>query len=188
MSSEVIDELAYATQMLRFSSVSVVYYALLQTFTAILQSIGKSHRPFYALLVGLGIKIVLNLILVEIPELNIIGAIIANISFVGVAVLILAIGIVRDIEIKFSWKGLIYPIIIACSVAVLMYAIHIGLSILINYFVSMVISSIIGCVIYVNSVYFGGVFDAREKREFLIKKVKIMAKKSSKSQYVDQEH
>lgn len=181
LSSGVVDELACATKMLKLSSISVIYYALLQTFTAILQTVGKSYVPCVALLIGLIIKLVLNVVLVGMPHINIYGAIIGNVMFVGVAVMILARYLSCLISIKFRfWRELVMPLVVSCVVSLLMYFVHLGLSNIINYFVSMVITAVVGLAIYLIWTWFGKILDSSEKREFLIKKAKMSFKKGKK--------
>jgi stage V sporulation protein B len=168
LSQSVIDELFYATKMLRFSSISIIYYALLQTFTAILQSVGKSQIPLIALVVGVCARIILTIYLVSIVNINIFGAIIANTIFLIVADFLLAIyiklkGLVNSCKIK----QIFYPLVAISLSLCMMFAIHKGLSLIINYFMSMVIAGIVGVVLYIFIVYFGSVFDSKEKREYL---------------------
>lgn len=174
LSSEVIDELFYATKMLRIASVSVIYYAFMQTFTAILQTIGKSHVPFFITLISVIIRIVLTIILVKIPQINIFGAIIAQTIFLSISIILMAIVLKVNINIQYKKpKMLFYPLLIGTVSMIVMYLCHMGLSMLINYFASMVISVILGLAIYVVWLYFGEVFDEKEKKRFLSKKKKL---------------
>jgi stage V sporulation protein B len=161
--------------MLKISSVSIVYYAFLQTFTAILQTIGKSHIPFLVLLGSLVVRVGLTILLVSLPNINIFGAIISNIVFLSVAVIVLTLFIRKYIDLEYRFfSHLIMPTIIAFVVMLIIYAMHSGLSLIVNYFLSMLISACVGLVIYVTWVYFGRIFDGKEKRKFLHKKKKYI--------------
>ena len=174
LSHAVIDELYYATKMLRVTSISIIYYAFLQTFTAILQTIGKSHIPFLVLLGSLGVRVALTILLVAIPNINIFGAIIANIAFLSITTIILAWFLRKYIELNFKFLShLIMPVCIGMVSLLIMLAIHTGLSLFLNYFVSMLISAVVGVIIFVVWVYYSRVFDDREKRKFIFKRKKL---------------
>ena len=73
-------DLLLAIELLKVASFSVLYLALAQTTTGILQGMGAMRLPVYALLVGGILKVILNIVLVKIPSINIYGAEIATIS------------------------------------------------------------------------------------------------------------
>ena len=174
LNSNVLDELYYATKMLKISSISIVYYAFLQTFTAILQTIGKSHIPFLILLGSLGVRLGLTIILVTIPNINIFGAIIGNISFLALSTILLSLFIRKYIELEYSlFRNLIMPIVVAVTDMVVVIMIHKGLKLIVNYFVSMIISAVIGAIIYLIWVYFSKIFEDGEKRKFFQRKKKL---------------
>ena len=160
--------------MLKISSVSIIYYAFLQTFTAIFQSIGKAHLPFLTLLISLFARIILTVVLVRINNINIFGAIIAQSVFLSLATIILAISLRKyiDLEYKTIWM-LVNPLLIGGISMTLMYFVHLGLSLIINYFISMIISAIIGVCIFVILVYYGKVFNEKEKKQFFMRKKKL---------------
>jgi len=177
LSSNVINELYYATKMLKLSSISIIYYAFLQTFTAILQTIGKSHIPFWVLLCTLAFRIGLIVLMVSIPNINIFGAIIGHTLFLSLTILILSLFIRKYIDLSFYFgRQLIMPLVIGGVVLAFMIAIKTGLNLFLNYIVSMIISGVCGVVIYVIWVYFSKIFDDREKRNFLFKSKKLVKK------------
>lgn len=174
LTSSVINETFYATKMLQISSVSIIYYAFLQTFTTILQTIGKPHVPFLALLIGLIIRTISLRVLVSIVNVNIFGAIIANIIFLSIATIILAYVIKRNIDIKFNFfNNLFKPFLITGVVLLFAGLSHWALKKVINYFVSMIIIAIFAVVIYILWIYFGKVFNEREKKYLSFKKKKV---------------
>lgn len=175
LSSDVINELYYATKMLRISSVTIIYYAFLQTFTAIFQSIGKSHVPLLAMLVGLIIRIALTVILVRVPNINIFGAIIAQVVFLSISSIIMALYLKKYVDIEYKTiKMLYYPLIMGGVSLIVMYVCHLGLKLMVNYFISMIISAVIGLIIYTFWVYWGRIFDEREKREYFSRRKKLI--------------
>lgn len=71
--------------MLKVGAISVVFLALAQISTGMLQGIGKLKVPAIAALCGVLVKIPLNYILIGIPSIGIIGAIISTIACYMVA-------------------------------------------------------------------------------------------------------
>ncbi len=173
LNNSVFDELMYATKMLQISSISIIYYALLQTFTAILQAIGKSYVPLLSMVVGLVIRVALTIALVRVIDINIFGAIFANVVFLSITILILAMYIRTKVQLDYKLLNeLISPIVMGCVVLVGMNLLHNGLTLIVGYFVSMVISIIIGLVVFLIWVFFSRVFTRKEKFEFFIKRTK----------------
>lgn len=174
LNNDVINELYYATRMMKLSSVNIIYYAFLQTFTAIFQSIGKSYIPFVTMFLGLFIRVGLTIILVRIPTVNIFGAIISQAVFIMFESIILAIYIRKYINLDYKSIWIfVTPLIIGGLCMLIMYFIHIGLSMIINYFISMSISIFIGVTIYFVVIFFGRVFSENEKRQFFKRKKKL---------------
>ena len=173
LDNSVIDELFVVTKMLRVASVSIIYYAFLHTFTAILQAIGKTYIPLISLIIGVIVKVVLTIALVSSPSINIFGAIIANIAFLGVSVIILSWYIKKKVELEYRlFKNLLLPAIIGIVDLLIMYMLKVGLSLILNYFISMLISGIVGLIIFVIWVYNSRVFTRNEKKEFFKKYTK----------------
>ena len=188
LNSSVFDELQYATKMLQMSSISIIYYALLQTFTAILQAIGKSYIPLLSMVAGLVVRVCLTVMLVGVMSINIFGAVISNIVFLGVTIIILAIYIRNKVELEYNLlKELFLPILIGGCVLVGMRFVYMGLSSIINYFVSMVISVFLGGVVYLIWVFFSKVFTRKEKYDFFIKRTKKI-KPASKACQIGQKN
>ncbi len=74
------EELALGTELLRTMSVAVMMLALVQSMTGILQGMGKQMVPVINLFFGAIIKVAVSLILLGIPQINIVGASIGTIA------------------------------------------------------------------------------------------------------------
>lgn len=74
-----------AAQLLSVTSVSILYIAVMQVITAVLQAVGKMYLPVRNLAIGAAVKIVLNLVLVSIPSFNIYGAAVSTCACYAVA-------------------------------------------------------------------------------------------------------
>ena len=74
--------------LLQIISISVIFSILDQTINGALQGFGKVMVPAMALGVGVILKLILNLILLPIPELNVYGAAIGSVACQGIAFVI----------------------------------------------------------------------------------------------------
>lgn len=176
--TDIIDEFYYATKMLKISSLTIIYYAFLQTFTAILQTIGKSHVPFFAMLVSLLIRTGLLYVLVSITSINIFGVVIANILFLSISDIILAVCIVKKVNIEYNfYLHLLKPIIIAVLIMLAIEFAKFAFENTLNYFVMAVILGTFALMIYGFFVYFGKVFTPKELEQFKFKRKKISKQK-----------
>ena len=81
--------------LLQFGSVSIIFLAITQTATGMLQGIGKVKIPVLGALAGVAAKIILNYILIAIPSVNIVGAVISTTMCYIIA---------GSIDVYFLWK------------------------------------------------------------------------------------
>lgn len=88
--------------LLSIMSVALIFSALTQTLTGALQGIGKTLVPAVAILIGCVFKIVLNIVLIRIPEINISGAAISSIVCQLVAFLVNFMVLIRYIPIRLT--------------------------------------------------------------------------------------
>lgn len=177
LSNSVIDEMYYAVKMLKISSISIVYYAFLQTFTAILQTIGKSAIPFYSLLFGLCIRTLLIICMVSNISINILGVVISNIIYLSIADIILAISIAKKIRFEYKlYNHLLKPTLISIVILLVCQIIKFAFGSIINYFVLALIVGIFGVILYLLWIYFGKIFTPKELEQFKIGKKKISHK------------
>lgn len=65
--------------LLQLSAVALIFTALNQTISGSLQGLGKVYVPALGLSCGCAVKIILNIILIKIPEINIYGAAISSV-------------------------------------------------------------------------------------------------------------
>ena len=71
--------------LLRVGFISVIFLALNQISTGVLQGIGQVKIPVFAALVGCVFKVIANFILLPIPSINILGAVISTIVCYAIA-------------------------------------------------------------------------------------------------------
>lgn len=73
------NELMISTKLLFLGSVNLILLSLVQLSTGILQGMGKQNLTVKSLLIGSGIKIILNITLVSLKPINIYGAMISGV-------------------------------------------------------------------------------------------------------------
>lgn len=107
-----LDQFLIATNLLKFSSINIVYLSLLNTLTMILQAINKNFIPVRNLIIASSIKLILNFVIVTNPAFNIYGIVITDIICYSASCLmnILSIKKVIDIKLQLS-KCFVFPII-----------------------------------------------------------------------------
>lgn len=97
--------------LLAFTAISLVFSALSQTMSGTLQGIGKIYVPAIGLLVGCAVKLILNLVLIRIPEINIYGAVISTIACQIVAFLISFVVMIKYISLRITlMKYIVKPL------------------------------------------------------------------------------
>lgn len=72
-------------ELLSVMAVGVLFLALVQTTTGMLQGMGKAMYPVKTLAVGLVAKIILNYVLIGIPQVNVMGAAYATVACYGIS-------------------------------------------------------------------------------------------------------
>ena len=100
-----------AVALLQISAVSVLFLGFLQLVTAILQGMGRTWVPVISLGVALAVKIILEVILLSIPDVNIIGAAVSNTVCFLVGLVINLVYLLKLVRIKI--RGFV-PLTLAC--------------------------------------------------------------------------
>ena len=104
-----------APLLLQISSLTILFTVVNQTINASLQGIGKLYVPALALLCGVAVKLVLNLVLIRIPEINVYGAAISSICCHLIATIIVFCVLRKNIKLEFRLKDLIIKPVIATA-------------------------------------------------------------------------
>lgn len=111
--------------LLSIMAVALVFSALTQTITGALQGIGKVMVPAIAILIGCVFKVILNLVLIPIPEINIYGAAISSIVCQVVAFLVNFMVLIKHIPLKITLTKYIgKPLLAGVIMAVVAVALH----------------------------------------------------------------
>ena len=111
--------------ILQISSLAIIFTVLEQTVNGALQGLGKIMTPAIALLIGVTVKCILNLVLVPIPEIGAAGAAFATAACHAIA-FIIGFNVLRanmKLDLNFS-KFIVKPVIASGMMAICSYAIY----------------------------------------------------------------
>ena len=105
-----------AELLLQISAFTILFTVMNQTINASLQGIGRIFIPAIALLCGVIVKFILNMILISNPVINVNGAAIGSVCCHLIATIIVSKVLVKNIKLNLSIKELILKPIIAVSI------------------------------------------------------------------------
>ncbi len=133
LSKEIFGLLRYGSghELMVYGSIVVVFMAIVQIQTTILQSINKLYIVLISLGVGILAKLVSNYYLVAIPYINVNGAVIGGILCFVIPMIINNIALNRELKIRVSLvKHAIKPTIASILMGVVIFVISKNLNIL----------------------------------------------------------
>lgn len=150
-------------ELLAISSITVIFVVITQTLNGALQGLGKVGIPMVATAIGLITKVILNIILIRIPELGINGAAISSIVNNVVVCVIEFIVLKKMIKIEFKFsKFIIKPIIVTLIMAISSYNLYNFLIDFLGFKLSIILSLIFAVIIYAIFVLFLKIFSKEE--------------------------
>ncbi|WP_317366743.1 polysaccharide biosynthesis protein [uncultured Tyzzerella sp.] len=152
--------------LLKWGALSIIFLALCQIITGILQGIGKMTTPAKNAFIGSIIKIPINYFLISIPSINVIGAIISTTVCYIIASLLNFRALKQATKIRPDYNGILFrPMIASIVMGVFCYFSYKGaFYISQNNAISTIISIIISMLVYLFILAIIGGF----KREDLI--------------------
>ena len=103
--SIVEEELILGGELLTMSGLTIILFTVVQATTSVLQGLGKQRIPMYTLMAGVVCKIVLNYVLIAIPEINIHGAPIASLVCYTVSMVPNLYYMLKYTKSKMNWIG-----------------------------------------------------------------------------------
>ena len=112
--------------LLQLSAVSLVFMALNQTMYGVLQGMGRIYVPAVSLIVGSFVKIVLNIVLIQIPSIHIYGAVFSSIACQLASFLICSAELSGSIRILLG-RHIVKPITAGLCMGAAAYGIYQGL-------------------------------------------------------------
>ncbi len=122
-----------AELLLQISAFTILFTVMNQTINASLQGIGKIFIPAVALLCGVLVKFIMNLILIRIPAINVNGAAIGSVCCHLIATIIVSRVLVKNIKLNITFKELtLKPVISVIIMAICALASYKGLTALLH--------------------------------------------------------
>lgn len=120
---------AIATRLMHIAAFTVVFISLVQTATGALQGAGKHRLPVYFLLIGGVSKVLVNLICIPIPNINILGAVLSNLTCYGIAGILDTVFLLKVTKTKLRFVDtFIKPIVASAVMGGAAYGTHLLLS------------------------------------------------------------
>lgn len=121
--SIVEEELILGGELLTMSGLTIILFTVVQATTSVLQGLGKQRIPMYTLVAGVVCKIVLNYVLIAIPEINIHGAPVASLVCYTVSMVPNLYYMLKYTKSKMNWMGwIVRPGIATAAMGVVVFA------------------------------------------------------------------
>ncbi len=139
--------------LLQLIAVSVIFSILDQTINGALQGFGKVMIPAIALGIGCVVKLILNLILLPIPELNVYGAAIGSIACHAVAFTIVFNVLKKYVKLDLPFKKFVVkPAIATVIMGICSYTAYLLLRGIISGRLATIVSILFAVIVYVLAV------------------------------------
>ncbi|NCB31883.1 MAG: hypothetical protein EOM66_10815 [Clostridia bacterium] len=160
-------ELALATDLMHTSAIGVIFLSLVQSMTGVIQGMGKPNVPVFNLFIGFILKVVSQLVLMNIPEINIQGASVSTVvcyAFAGIAD---TIYVIRKANLSIGFFDvLLKPLLSSATMGFVVYMLHLFMSDMGHDSIATLISVAAGVFAYaVMAVYFR--FFSRQELEYI---------------------
>ena len=139
-------------------SFTIVLIALLQTFTAILQAVGKPMLPVVNLFIASVFKLIFTYVLTAIPAINVKGAAIGTIAAYVIAMVLDYLCIKKMLKVNFRLKNSVVKPTLMSAVMGLMIFISYNLSFMLikNMKIACLIAMLFGGATYLFELFFMG--------------------------------
>lgn len=149
--------------LLQITAFTIIFSALSQTINGALQGLGKVIIPTIALGIGITAKLIINLILVPIPEVGTAGAAIGSVVCNIIAFFIGIIALRKNMKFDISFgKYILKPILATFMMGICSYTIYLQLLNKMSNSISTIISIIVAVIIYILAIIALKVFKKEE--------------------------
>lgn len=130
------------TEMLKISAWSIIFVVMLQTINGTLQGLGKVNIPVISLMIGIIVKFILNVILIDNESICVKGATISSLVSHMIVLIICFVYLIKYTNITFNFKQLFLKPIIATGIMMIVSH-YIFTKLKINIIVTIVVGIII---------------------------------------------
>ncbi len=174
LSNQVIPEYNYAYSLLKISSITIIYYAFLHTFTSILQSINKPLLPCISLGIGIVVRTVFCILLVSNIKWNIYGLVISNFFFLLIACLLNVYFVKKYVALDLSFKRFfVVPIFAGVLSGFTIYLTKMLLCSFVHLYIYSVVSFVAGMIVYFGMVILLKAYNSYEISKIWKRKKKV---------------
>ena len=151
------------TTILQISSWTIIFTILDQTINGALQGYGKLKIPVISLGCGVIAKLILNLILVPIPEIGVNGAAIASVVCHLVAFAIAMVSLMKNIKLDLTFsKFVIKPVIATAMMGICSYYTYLALLGIITAKMATILAIVLAVIVYCLAIVTLKVFSKEE--------------------------
>ena len=141
--------------MLKLSSLSIIFVAITQTIGGVLQGLKRVKEPAIAIGIGAIVKLTLNVVLLQIKDININGAIISTIISHIITFIISFYYLKKYVPINFNIiKFVLKPIVTTTIMVLISLTTYSNLQICISQNLNLIFSLIIGGISYIIAIVF----------------------------------
>lgn len=149
--------------ILQISSLTILFTILDQTINGALQGYGKLKIPAISLGCGVIVKLILNLVLVPIPEIGVKGAAWASVACHVVAFAIAITSLIKNIKLDLTFsKFVIKPVLATAIMGVCSYYLYLNLLGIIRAKLATIVAIVIAVIIYALAIVALKVFNKEE--------------------------
>lgn len=139
--------------ILQLMSIAMIFIALNHTINGGLYGLNLPRVPVISLLIGIIVKVILNVTLISNPNINIIGAAIGTIACQIIAFTICFKVVNKKLKLKLSWnKNVLKPLITTVIMGIIVYLSYKLSSTVFGNTISTLISIVIGVITYVIAI------------------------------------
>ncbi len=97
------EKIQLASELLTFSSLTIVLFTVVQATSSILQGLRKQRLAMYTMIAGVVVKILLNYILIGTPGIDIHGGPYASIACYSIVMVLNTVYVCKYAKMKFDW-------------------------------------------------------------------------------------
>ncbi len=137
-----------AANVLSILSIGSLFLCISSLISTVLQSLGKANIPVYNMLIGAGVKLIANFVLIAIPGIELKGAAIGTVLCYAIISILNLIYLARFIGFKPSIGTYLRPIIATLVMGAVAFFVNLALYKLLGTMLSLVISIGVGAVSY----------------------------------------
>lgn len=152
-----IDEISVSYNALAILGLAVIFLSITTPAFAMLQAIGKPKLPVKIMIIGVIMKLIGNLCLIPIPEININGAAISTVLSYGIICISALYFLCKEAKIKIAASIFLKPLYSGILCGLSSNLVYGWLEMLLGNKLSLIISIAIGGLIYLLSLYLLGV-------------------------------